>query len=393
MNLFDIIVLDVSLIVFPVVCYIVYMFFSKTFSQERNNLILDIALISSVYLSLKFGICVYNDIPLILFDIPFIIAILMRRYISSVCILVLLIYYYNIYLNINIVNLLIGYLPYLICLFKNKKIDLIGLSLILRCLIFYSFYLNKPFILLMIIIVFYIITKFIINLFNNAESVISVYNSLEKFEDDKKSRESLFKITHEIKNPIAVVKGYLDMYDVNNISHSKYIPIIKEEINRVLILLGDFLSINKIKIEKEEMDLGLLLDDIKDSYGLILKSKNIDLIYKSIDEIYLEADYNRLKQVLINMIKNSMESIDQNGIIKMSVNKYKNKIQIIIEDNGCGMNEEELKQIKTAFFTTKRNGTGLGVYLSNEIIKSHNGSIKYSSKKNKGTKVLITIPK
>jgi len=83
----------------------------------------------------------------------------------------------------------------------------------------------------------------------------------------------------------------------------------------------------------------------------------------------------------------------KDGNIKISVNKNKNKIKITIEDDGRGMTKEELKKITKAFFTTKKNGTGLGVYLSNEIIKAHNGSIKYSSVKNKGTKVVITIPK
>ena len=184
------------------------------------------------------------------------------------------------------------------------------------------------------------------------------------------------------------------MYDVNNIEHSnKYIPIIREEINRVLMLLEDFLSITKIKIEKEEMDLGFLLEDIKNNFSMILKSKNIEFICTDIDELYIEADYNRLKQVLVNLIKNSVESIEKNGTIKINVSNSKNKVKIVVEDTGKGMTEEELKQIKSAFFTTKQNGTGLGTYLSNEIIKAHNGIMKYHSVKNKGTKVIITIPK
>lgn len=392
MNLFEIMVLDVSLIVFPIICYITYMFFIKTFNQKKDELILDIALITSVYLSLKYGRIVYDGIPLIIFDIPFIIALLRKRYITSLAVLVLIIYYYNLKLDLNILYLIIGYIPYLLNLF-NKKYDLIGISLIIRCLLFYNSY-DITLIVFVVMIVFYIITKFIISLFKNAESVVSLYNSLQNFEEDKKSKESLFKITHEIKNPIAVVKGYLDMYDTKNIDHSiKYIPIIKEEINRVLVLLEDFLSITKIKIEKEEIDLGLLLEDIENSFKLMLKSKNIKLIYKHIDELYIEADYNRLKQVFINLIKNSMESIEQDGTIKISVSKNKNKIKITIEDDGKGMSNDELEKITKAFFTTKKNGTGLGVYLSNEIIKAHNGSIKYSSNEGIGTKVIVTIPK
>ena len=396
LNLFEIIVLDVSLIVFPILCYIVYLFFTKTFNKKRNELILDVALISSVYLSLKNGYTVYEDIPLILFDIPFVIACIKKRKFSIITILILLLYYYNNRFDINLIFLILSYLVYILNIIEDKKIDFISISLILRSLIFYSMYINKNNIVILgiVILVSYIITKFLISLFKNTESICSLYRSLQNFEEDKESKDSLFKITHEIKNPIAVVKGYLDMYDVNNIEHSnKYIPIIKEEINRVLMLLEDFLSITKIKIEKEEMDLGFLLEDIKNNFSMILKSKNIDFICTDIDELYIEADYNRLKQVIVNLIKNSVESIEKNGTIKINVSNSKNKVKIVVEDTGKGMTEEELKQIKSAFFTTKQNGTGLGTYLSNEIIKAHNGIMKYHSVKNKGTKVIITIPK
>ena len=71
-------------------------------------------------------------------------------------------------------------------------------------------------------------------------------------------KNCLFQITHEIKNPIAVCKGYLDMFDVNNKEHAvKYIPIMKEEISRTLYLLEDFLSMNRLKVHKEIVDINI----------------------------------------------------------------------------------------------------------------------------------------
>lgn len=398
MNLFEIIILDIIFIVFPILCYVIYMFFAKTLQKEKNKLILDCALFTSIYLLFKYGINEYNSIPLILFDIPLIIAYIKKRNISIVLITIILIFYYCICFSTNNIIVIISYIIYVVIYFikyKYKKIDFLNISLIVKSIIFYSAYLNSTnfFKVIIVILVFYIMTKCIINIFNNTQSVISLYNSLQKFEDDKQSKESLFKITHEIKNPIAVVKGYLDMYDVDNKQHSiKFIPIIKEEINRVLTLLEDFLCITKIKIEKEEMDLSLLLDDVKNSFELILKEHNVEFVCKDINELYIEADYNRLKQVLVNVIKNGMESIDKNGLIKLSVNRNKNKVKIIVEDNGIGMSKAELEKIKEPFFTTKKIGTGLGIYLSNEIIHSHGGNIKYKSKEGKGTKVTITLP-
>ena len=104
------------------------------------------------------------------------------------------------------------------------------------------------------------------------------------------------------------------------------------------------------------------------------------------------GDYDRLKQVFVNVIKNSIEAIDNNGIIDMSIRINGKKVIITISDNGVGMTTDELKDVKEMFYTTKKNGTGLGVALSNEIIVAHNGKMEYESIKNVGTKCIITLP-
>ena len=219
--------------------------------------------------------------------------------------------------------------------------------------------------------------------------------SVKKLEEEKQLRISLFKITHEIKNPLAVIKGYLDMFDINNQQHTKkYIPIIKEEVEKTLMLLNDFLSITKIKINKDIMDINLLLEEICSTMIPLLKDKKINYkINITDDEIYINGDYNRLMQVFINIIKNSIEAIDKNGQIDIELINNPKNIVIIIKDNGSGIEKENLEKIKEPFFTTKKNGTGLGVSLSYEIIKQHQGSINYYSKEKEGTKVVIDLPK
>ena len=233
-------------------------------------------------------------------------------------------------------------------------------------------------------------------IFKIIEKVRELNKSIELLEKDKMIKESLFKLTHEIKNPLAVIKGYLDMFHIDNKEKSlKYLNIIREEANRSLNIITDFLEFNKIKIVKTEIDLNLLLEDVYDSFKIILNRKNIKLIYndREDEEIYFDGDYERLKQVLINVLKNSVEAIKDKGKVEISSNIYKRHIDIIIEDDGIGMSEDTLKQLKTMFFTTKLNGSGLGVCLSNEIIKAHNGELIYTSKEGVGTKVTIRLPK
>ena len=243
---------------------------------------------------------------------------------------------------------------------------------------------------------YYVITYFITIFFLKAEKIIEINLTYKQLMKEQQLRESLFKISHEIKNPIAVCKGYLDMFDPNNMEHfSKYIPIIKSEINRTLNLLQDFSACNKIKIECDIVDIGLLLEDITKNFTLMFDNKNIKYQIELLeDEIYINGDYNRLNQVLVNIIKNSIEAIDINkkSYIKIYTKQTEKEIKIFIKDNGIGISKENMKKINKPFFTTKTNGTGLGLVLSNEIIALHNGTIKYESKEGIGTTVIITLP-
>ena len=95
---------------------------------------------------------------------------------------------------------------------------------------------------------------------------------------------------------------------------------------------------------------------------------------------------------MINIIKNALESMEDKKVLTIETKIDKNNIIVKIIDTGKGMTKEELEKLKNPFFTTKRNGTGLGVYLSKEIVKAHNGNIMYKSRENVGTTVTMTLP-
>jgi signal transduction histidine kinase len=233
-------------------------------------------------------------------------------------------------------------------------------------------------------------------MYKTGKSIIETHMTYKQLQQEKQIRLSLFKITHEIKNPIAVCKGYLDMMNVHDNSQvEKYIPIIKSEIERLLSLLQDFLLINKSNLDLDIMDFNMLIEDTLTKLEPLLKENNIDLNLSLIDdEIFVNGDYNRLSQVLINIIKNSIEAIDDNkkGKINISTKVKNNKYYLLVEDNGIGMNKDVLSKMKDPFYTTKKRGSGLGVSLIYEIIEAHNGKVEYSSEYGKGTKVSIQIP-
>lgn len=413
MSYIEVIIESIVLLLCPLGLYLLYTIYKKNLSCDEKDLGFEIAIISSLYLVLRYGTCCYNDYPIILFDIPLLICYYKRKMSLAVFISLILIFYETLFLGINPLFLALEYSSYLVVysLFIKKKLKPINVvnyfiiikSFMLSLAIFWfinpeASFPSNLFYLFTIIITLYFVTNIIISIFAKGEKIVELHNDLLNIEKEKDLRASLFKVTHEIKNPIAVCKGYLDMIDINDKKKvRKYIPIIKDEITRTLILMDDFLDYTKIKIEKEEMDIVMLLEDLKDYLEDLFKKNSIKTEFNLKDEdIYIEADYNRLKQVFINLLKNAIEAKDNSkkeNKIKIYLESDTRFMKIIIEDNGVGMDKDILNNVSKMFYTTKRHGSGLGVNLSKEIIEQHNGTIVYNSVKGEGTRVIVTLPK
>ena len=365
------ILISVVILIFPIIVYLFYCTYNNNLNKEQSKLFLDISILSSLYL-----LGIYDSKFIIFYNIPLIFAFMKKRTFVSIIITTIILFS----LNFSVINIA-EYIIYFIIYFFYKK-NILCLFLIIK-FIFNNNFLTS--------ILFVIITYLVLFLYKKGEDIIKLHMNIKELEKEKQLRSSLFKITHEIKNPIAVCKSYLDMFDINNKDHIRYIGILKEEMDKILLLLQDFLSMNKIKIEKEILDINFLLEDIVNQFEPILKDKNIKFIHNICEEeIFVEGDYNRLNQVFINIIKNSIEAINDKGVIKLDYEIDRN-FKIIIEDNGCGITEDQIEKIKEPFYTTKKNGTGLGVSLSIEIIKAHNGKIDYIPLK-KGLKVIVELP-
>ena len=390
--------LNFILFFFPIMCYFLYMLYSKTKLKEENYLFYDLMTITSCYLVSRFGIL--NKYNIYLFIVILFLSLYKDR---KGCYLLISIYMFIFFTNSYNINKYILIIILLGVLVAKKyltiKIDRLFFitSFIILIVIMFAEYNPFSYIkvsrLIVHLLLSYILFRIVCYLYNKTEDLINAFLSLDSIIKEKKLYESLFKITHEIKNPLAVCKGYLDMFDVKNEKKSsRYVGIISQEIDRTLLLLNDFSNISKMKIEKRDMDITLLIDDVCDEVSLIFDNK-IKFIKKfSDEEVIINADYNRLKQVLINVIKNAKEAIMDTGTVTLVGNKKNYNYKIIIEDDGMGMDKETYKNIGTAFYTTKKNGTGLGVCLSKEIIDRHGGTITYKPRKNGGTLCVITIP-
>lgn len=386
-------------LLFPFLCYFIYLVYSKVIFEREKLLFLDLAVFSSYYICSRFGnlSVMYSYI----INLPLLIALYKKRIIPSLIISLCLSSLLSSIYSISYLFLFIQYsLVIIFCyLTKFKSINIFFIITTIFCVIISIMQpsiiiclKNLPY-LILFLIVMYVVFYLIIRFYNIVENTVNMYYSIENLTKEKKLYESLFKITHEIKNPIAVCKGYLSMFDLKDEKKAKkYISIIDQEIDRTLILLKDFSDISKINIEKNVMDITMLMEDVCDEVALAFNS-NIKFKYNiSEEEVMICGDYQRLKQVLLNTIKNAKEAIKKNGTIEVEGKKTNGFYVINIIDNGIGMDNETNKNIGTPFYTTKKEGTGLGVCLSKEIVERHNGSITYFSKLYKGTTVRIMLP-
>ncbi len=410
MSDFNVLLVVIMLLVLPISIYLNFVSYLKTMNIEEKKYYLDFALLTSLFLLIKFDF--YSDFYIILFfNIPLLLAFIKNRKFSIFIMVPALFWFYYNYLSYNPVLLFLEYLFYILfyfwCLYKKKSLSnvitmfVVVESFTMGFLYFYTSRLgileiDSFFFLAFIIVLFVIVTYSIIYIFRLADKVSETNSILVELKREKDLRLSLFKIAHEVKNPLAVCKGYLSMISKKNVSNSfKYIDIIKKEVDKTLLIIDDFSEFGKIKLENEIIDICYLVEEVVGTLGPMFKGYDSKVNCSSLDdEVYIEGDYNRIKQVLVNIFKNSLEAKGMNKLIIDVKFKIDNigYINIIIKDNGLGMSRENLAKISEPFFSTKENGTGLGVALSKEIIELHGGSIRYKSILDKGTTVIVSLP-
>ena len=404
MSFFDAMILDSISILFPLIVVLILKAYYKNIGKVSNNNLLDAASMSSLFLLIKF----YTpDIPydVLLVNMPLVISILYNRKYTTVIISVILI----IFNTLNGSNIIISILEYfyyiLIFVILTKKCkSQESVLLTFTCIkgafmsaeeyfIAESINFSSIFKIFISLIVFYLIGTITIKIISKIEETFSLNQTLKELEKEKNLKNSLFKITHEVKNPLAVCKGYLSMIDYDDTKKAKkYSDIILGEIDRALDKMDNFSEYTKISIKKDIMDLDCLISDTINSLSPIFKNKDITITYNYDDEIYINGDYKRLKQVLINIMKNSVEAISRDGIININLKKNKKNIIIEIKDNGCGISKEDIDKIGALFYSSKQKGCGLGVALSKEIVSLHSGELLYESSKGKYTKAIIKLP-
>lgn len=211
-------------------------------------------------------------------------------------------------------------------------------------------------------------------------------------------------VAHEINNPLNyIMGGYTGL--INELKTcdaekderiSVFLKGIKTGVERAVDIVKELNQLSRSNESyEEECDIHSILDNcLTVLYSKYKEKIKIVRNYYE-DRLIAKGNTGKLHQVFINIISNAIDSIEQKGVINISTYVTDNNLTIVITDNGCGISNENLIRVLDPFYTTKDpgKGTGLGLSITNSIIEQHKGDLQITSKLNKGTKVLIKLPK
>ncbi|MBY0121763.1 sensor histidine kinase [Bacillus sp. S/N-304-OC-R1] len=230
------------------------------------------------------------------------------------------------------------------------------------------------------------------------ESKLNRLNLVEEIHKAEKLNivsELAASIAHEIRNPLTVVRGFIQLTKSKvDPTTQNYMNTAINELDRAETIISDYLNFAKPQLTErfESFNASIGIKEtilLMNSYANI---KGIELNSQIDKEVYIEGDPLKFKQALLNIIKNAIEATDKGNVsVLASFNHKKGQVIIEVIDTGSGMSKEHLQKIGKAFYTTKTEGTGLGLMVTFRLIEAIGGSLTFESEVGKGTKATITV--
>ncbi|WP_033543658.1 ATP-binding protein [Planococcus sp. CAU13] len=204
-------------------------------------------------------------------------------------------------------------------------------------------------------------------------------------------------VAHEIRNPMTVISGFIQiMHQDPEHRYPQYTEIIQSELERINLIISEFLvlakpqapEIKEFSLRKLIVQLSLLFSSEFNLKGIVFEEH-----WNEDEDYILRGEEHAIKQVFINLLKNAVEAMAPEGKIALYVSQSTDSlISVKIRDTGTGISAESLHRLFEPFYTTKENGTGLGLLISQKIIQDHGGSLLISSEPGTGTTAEVVLP-
>lgn len=229
----------------------------------------------------------------------------------------------------------------------------------------------------------------------NYSKELELYNHQLQLSDKMEMISSLAaSVAHEVRNPLQVTRGFLQLVAARTDDKNKeYMGIAIEELDRASVIITDFLTFAKPQFD-ELVDLNVS-KEISQIEGIIVPLATLygGRITVSVpNDLYIRGNASKLKQVLINIIKNSIEAFQVDGQIHIWAYKKNDEVYIHIKDNGEGIEPAKLIKLGEPYYSTKTKGTGLGLMITFRIIEAMQGHLEFKSQRYIGTEAIISFP-
>jgi len=215
----------------------------------------------------------------------------------------------------------------------------------------------------------------------------------EKFEANQRFVRML---AHEVRNPLNNIMLALESAQMEGPDTQQlYYDIVKRNSIRINDLITQLLHSFKISdVALQEISLSEIVEQALIAIEDRLTLKRIQLKKQLLSEHTLNGDAEKLKLAILNFFVNAIEAMEEDkGMLTITSFQKENHLYLVIEDNGCGMNDEQVQHLFEPYFTTKKNGIGLGLSSSLGILRSHQASVNVNSHPNKGTQFIIGFKK
>ena len=230
--------------------------------------------------------------------------------------------------------------------------------------------------------------------------------SREIAKNDQEKNEFISSISHELRTPLTSIKGWGETLQDGGSDDSELLKegldIILHETDRLIVLVNDLLDFSRLQAHRlemhmQEMVLDDLLEELYKQFIQRARNEKIDLLLELNDDgMLILGDYNRLKQVFINILDNALKFTEgaENAQVKIISYADEEWLIVAIIDNGSGISAEDLVKVKNKFYkgTSKKSGTGLGLSIATEIIQLHQGKLWIESTEGEGSQITVMLP-
>ncbi len=401
----------VLIVIFPIlIYYLLTIQDNRSSPKPHRNKLLGMIIIM-LLLTITFPVAYANGFAYDFRIIPIFVAFLYTGFFQGIAVILIMLGYLLLLGDTKVIFSIVNYaiiIAIFYFLFKKYHSLLLNKKLIVLSIIYSFIVITRAIVIvksnqidqLLVMILFSIVTwitlLLVILIIENLKQQILLQRELRRSEKMNVVSQLAASVAHEVRNPLTTVNGFLQLIiRDDNITDKQrnYIDITLSELNRAQSIINDYLSL--AKPNNSNTQLVNISEELSKTVELMTSYTNIQSIEVETfieDSLYINGNKDEIKQVLINIIKNAIEAIGNDGLLQINAFAKDQDIIVKITDNGPGMTKEQLSKIGTPFYSTKDKGTGVGLTICFQIIDQLKGSIDVESTVGKGTSFLIKLP-